>query len=64
VAARQLWVRMVLLKTVVIWGWFAKEDFVDAFANAAYAAKVTGLPSKSSGGQIMGYHIIEVTEAA
>jgi peptidyl-prolyl cis-trans isomerase D len=42
-------------------GWFAKEDFVDAFANAAYAAKSTGLLPNLVETEY-GYHIIEVTE--
>lgn len=42
-------------------GWFAKEDFVEAFANAAYAAKSTGLLSSVVETEY-GYHIIDVTE--
>jgi len=42
-------------------GWFAKEDFVDAFANAAYAAKSTGLLPNLVETEY-GYHIVEVTE--
>ena len=42
-------------------GWFAKEDFVEPFANATYAARATGLlPSLVE--TEYGYHIIEVTE--
>ncbi len=42
-------------------GWFAKADFVEPFANAAYAAKSTGvLPNLVE--TEYGYHIIEVTE--
>ncbi|MBN7809898.1 SurA N-terminal domain-containing protein [Algoriphagus sp. H41] len=42
-------------------GWFAKEDFVEPFANATYAAKSTGLlPGLVE--TDYGYHIIEVTE--
>lgn len=42
-------------------GWFAKEDFVEPFANAAYAAKSTGLLPNLVETEY-GYHIIEVTE--
>ncbi len=42
-------------------GWFAKEDFVEPFANAAYAAKSTGLLSGLVETEY-GYHIIDVTE--
>lgn len=42
-------------------GWFAKEDFVDAFATAAYAAKSIGLLPTLVETEY-GYHIIEVTE--
>ncbi|MFC5191536.1 SurA N-terminal domain-containing protein [Algoriphagus aquatilis] len=42
-------------------GWFAKADFVEPFANAAYAAKSTGLLSNLVETEY-GYHIIEVTE--
>ena len=42
-------------------GWFAKEDFVEPFANATYAAKSTGLLSNVVETEY-GYHIIEVTE--
>lgn len=42
-------------------GWFAKEDFVEPFANAAYAARSTGLLSELVETEY-GYHIIEVTE--
>ncbi|MDG1277564.1 MAG: SurA N-terminal domain-containing protein [Algoriphagus sp.] len=42
-------------------GWFAKEDFVEPFANAVYAARATGiLPNLVE--TEYGYHIIEVTE--
>lgn len=42
-------------------GWFAKEDFVEPFANAAFAARSTGLlPSLVE--TEYGYHIIKVTE--
>ena len=42
-------------------GWFAKDDFVDEFATAAYAARSTGiLPNLVE--TEYGYHIIEVTE--
>ncbi len=42
-------------------GWFAKEDFVEPFANAVYSAKGTGLlPSVVE--TEYGYHIIKVTE--
>ncbi len=42
-------------------GWFAKDDFVEPFANATYAAKVTGLLPNLVETEY-GYHIIEVTE--
>lgn len=42
-------------------GWFAKEDFVEPFANAAYAAKSTGLLNELIETEY-GFHIIEVTE--
>lgn len=42
-------------------GWFAKEDFVEPFATATYAAKSTGLLSNLVETEY-GYHIIEVTE--
>lgn len=42
-------------------GWFAKEDFVEPFANAAYAAKSTGLLNELVETEY-GFHIIEVTE--
>lgn len=42
-------------------GWFAKDDFVEPFANAAYAAKSTGLLSNLVETEY-GYHIIDVTE--
>lgn len=42
-------------------GWFAKADFVEPFANAAFAAKSKGvLPNVVE--TDYGYHIIEVTE--
>lgn len=42
-------------------GWFAKEDFVEPFANAAYAAKSVGLLNDLVETEY-GFHIIEVTE--
>lgn len=42
-------------------GWFAKEDFVTEFANAAYAAKSTGLLADLVETEY-GYHIVKVTE--
>ncbi|MDP2040567.1 MAG: SurA N-terminal domain-containing protein [Algoriphagus sp.] len=42
-------------------GWFAKADFVEPFANAAYAAKSKGLLPNVVETEY-GYHIIEVTE--
>lgn len=42
-------------------GWFAKEDFVEPFANAAYAATSTGLLNELVETEY-GFHIIEVTE--
>lgn len=42
-------------------GWFAKDDFVEPFATAAYAAKSTGLLPNLVETEY-GYHIIEVTE--
>ena len=42
-------------------GWFAKEDFVEPFANATYAAKSTGLLPNLVETEY-GYHIISVTE--
>jgi len=42
-------------------GWFAKDDFVEPFANAVYAAKSTGLLSGVVETEY-GYHIINVTE--
>ena len=42
-------------------GWFAKADFVEAFANASYAAKSKGLLPNLVETEY-GYHIIEVTE--
>ena len=42
-------------------GWFAKEDFVDQFSDAAYGAKSTGLLSGLVETEY-GYHIIDVTE--
>ncbi len=42
-------------------GWFAKEDFVEPFANAAYAASAPGLLNELVETEY-GFHIIEVTE--
>ncbi|GAA0877529.1 SurA N-terminal domain-containing protein [Algoriphagus jejuensis] len=42
-------------------GWFAKEDFVEEFANPVYAAKSTGLLPGVVETEY-GYHIIDVTE--
>ncbi|MDO9552750.1 SurA N-terminal domain-containing protein [Rhodonellum sp.] len=42
-------------------GWFAKEDFVTEFAEAAYAAKSTGLINNLVETEY-GFHIISVTE--
>lgn len=42
-------------------GWFAKADFVDAFAEATYARNSTGLLPNLVETEY-GYHIIEVTE--
>lgn len=42
-------------------GWFAKADFVEPFAEAAYAAKSTGLINKLVETEY-GYHIISITE--
>ena len=42
-------------------GWFAKEDFVEPFANAAYAAGAPGLLNELVETEY-GFHIIEVTE--
>lgn len=42
-------------------GWFAKDDFVEPFATAAYAANSTGLLPNLVETEY-GYHIIEVTE--
>ncbi|UZD21686.1 peptidylprolyl isomerase [Algoriphagus halophytocola] len=42
-------------------GWFAKEDFVEEFANAAYGARATGLLPNLVETEY-GYHIIKVTE--
>ncbi len=42
-------------------GWFAKEDFVEPFANATFAASSTGLLPNVVETEY-GYHIIEVTE--
>ena len=42
-------------------GWFAKEDFVEAFADAAFAAKSTGLINRLVETEY-GYHIISITE--
>lgn len=42
-------------------GWFAKDDFVDEFAEAAFAARSTGLINRLVETEY-GYHIIEITE--
>jgi peptidyl-prolyl cis-trans isomerase D len=42
-------------------GWFAKEDFVEEFANVSFAVKATGLINRLVETEY-GYHIIEVTE--
>ncbi len=42
-------------------GWFAKDDFVEEFANATYAANSAGILSNLVETEY-GYHIIEVTE--
>ncbi|MDR7128681.1 peptidyl-prolyl cis-trans isomerase D [Algoriphagus sp. 4150] len=42
-------------------GWFAKDDFVSEFAEAAYAAKSVGLLSTLVETEY-GYHIVKVTE--
>jgi peptidyl-prolyl cis-trans isomerase D len=42
-------------------GWFAKEDFVDEFANVSFAVRNTGLINRLVETEY-GYHIIEVTE--
>lgn len=42
-------------------GWFAKEEFVDEFADATYARRATGLLPNLVETEY-GYHIIEVTE--
>jgi peptidyl-prolyl cis-trans isomerase D len=42
-------------------GWFAKADFVEAFANATYAANAKGLLPNLVETEY-GFHIIEVTE--
>lgn len=42
-------------------GWFAKEDFVEPFANAVYAANSVGLLPNVVETEY-GYHIIKVTE--
>ncbi len=42
-------------------GWFAKEDFVEPFANAAYAASAPGLLNNLVETEY-GFHIVEVTE--
>ncbi|WP_194775987.1 peptidylprolyl isomerase [Pararhodonellum marinum] len=42
-------------------GWFAKADFVDEFAEAAYGAKSTGIINRVIETEY-GYHIINVTE--
>jgi peptidyl-prolyl cis-trans isomerase D len=41
-------------------GWFAKEDFVEAFANVSFAASSTGLLGNVVETEY-GYHIIDVT---
>lgn len=42
-------------------GWFAKEDFIEEFADAVFAVKTTGLINRLVETEY-GYHIIEVTE--
>lgn len=42
-------------------GWFAKADFVEAFADVSFAAKSTGLINRLVETEY-GYHIISVTE--
>ncbi|PSL04451.1 peptidylprolyl isomerase [Cecembia rubra] len=42
-------------------GWFAKEDFVEEFAEASFAVKSAGLINRLVETEY-GYHIIEVTE--
>ncbi|MCC5938416.1 MAG: SurA N-terminal domain-containing protein [Lunatimonas sp.] len=42
-------------------GWFAKEDFIDEFADAVFSARTTGLLPNLVETEY-GYHIIEVTE--
>ncbi|MBD8491111.1 SurA N-terminal domain-containing protein [Echinicola sp. CAU 1574] len=42
-------------------GWFAKEDFVEPFADAVFAAKSTGLINSLVETEY-GYHVISVTE--
>jgi peptidyl-prolyl cis-trans isomerase D len=42
-------------------GWFAKADFVEPFAEAAFAAKSTGLINRLVETEY-GYHIISITE--
>lgn len=42
-------------------GWFAKDEFVEEFAEATYAMRSTGLINKLVETEY-GYHIIEVTE--
>src|SRR5690606_30988123 len=42
-------------------GYFAKDDFVEEFAIAAYAAKSTGLLPKLVETEY-GYHVVEVTD--
>nr|MBI1228601.1 peptidylprolyl isomerase [Cytophagales bacterium] len=42
-------------------GWFAKEDFIDAFADAVFSARSTGLINRIVETEY-GFHIIEVTE--
>lgn len=42
-------------------GWFAEDDFIQEFSDAAFAAKSTGIVDKIVETEY-GYHIIEVTE--
>jgi len=42
-------------------GWFAKEDFIEEFADVVFATKTTGLINRIVETEY-GYHIIEVTE--
>lgn len=44
-------------------GWFAKEDFIEEFADAVFSARTTGLINSVVETEY-GYHIIEVTELA